>query len=68
MWLIEIILGIAELWCSWRLYVCLAAAAGVAVALHNAIPDQVWVWFISLPVVIAGIALGVWWQTRRDNA
>jgi hypothetical protein len=43
MWLIDLIGGIAEFWCSWRLYVCGGIAVGIAVALHNGFPDQAWV-------------------------
>jgi hypothetical protein len=67
MWLIELIVGIAELWCSLRFYLCFGIAVGIAVALHNTFPDQGWVWFVSVPTAIIGIGLGFWWQIRADD-
>jgi hypothetical protein len=68
MGLIELIEGIVELWCSWRFYVCLCLAAGIAISLHNTFPHQSWVWFVSVPTVIAGIGLGFRWQARADKS
>ena len=67
MWLIDLIGGIAELWSSWRLYVCLGISIGIATCLHFAFPDQMWVWFLSVPVMIAGFTLGYRWQIRADR-
>ena len=67
MMLIDLFGGIAELWCSWRLYICLGIVVGFAVGLHNTFPDQAWTWFVSVPTVIIGIGFGFWWQIRADG-
>jgi hypothetical protein len=68
MWFIELMGGVFELWCSWRLYVCLGVAMGIAATLHQAFPDQNWVWFVSMPTMITGFALGFWWQLQADRS
>ena len=67
MWLIDLIGGIFELWTSWRLYLCLAITFGIAAFLHFVFPDQVWPWFISVPIVTFGFSFGFWWQIRADR-
>lgn len=67
MWFIDLIGGIAELWSSWRFYVCLGISIGAASLLHFTFPDQTWVWFISIPLLICGLSLGLWWQARAGN-
>jgi predicted branched-subunit amino acid permease len=64
--LLELIEGIVELWCSWRFYLCLAVGLGVAVLLHHLVPDQGWVYLMSVPLVIAALVGGWRWQVAAD--
>jgi uncharacterized membrane protein YedE/YeeE len=68
MFIIDVICGIIEAWCSWRFYICVGISVGVAIALHNTFPAQTWVWLISVPTVIAGIGFGIWWQIQADRS
>jgi len=64
--LLELIVGIIELWCSWRLYLCLAIGLGIAVFLHSSFPEDAWVWFFSVPFAVGSIIVGWRWQRAVD--
>jgi hypothetical protein len=65
--LIETISAIIELFCSWRLYLCVAVGVGGAIILHRVFPDVWRVWFVSVPFVIATLVAGWRWQRAADN-
>ena len=49
---LEIIDGIVDLITSWRLYLCIAIGALLAYFLHSIFPEENWVYFLSVPIVI----------------
>lgn len=61
---LEIIWEIADLFCSWRLYLCLGPALLGAFFLHASFPDASWPWFISIPIVITALCGGLYWDWR----
>jgi NADH:ubiquinone oxidoreductase subunit 3 (subunit A) len=65
--IIELILGIVDLCCRWRFFICFGITMGIFAAMHNSFPDQAWVWFVTVPVVITGMCFGSWWQFRADR-
>jgi hypothetical protein len=66
MTLLEVIDGIVDLVCSWRLYLCLGIGVGVAALFHASFPDRVWVWFVSVPLVVTSFIVGWRWQEAAD--
>ena len=65
--LLHLIEGLAELWCSWRLYLCLGVGLGAAFLLHRLLPEANWILFISVPLGIASFVLGVRRQVEADR-
>ncbi|BET67789.1 hypothetical protein ASA1KI_27070 [Opitutales bacterium ASA1] len=53
--------------CSWRIYVCVIPAALLAFWLHQAFPDAMWPWFISVPAVIGAVIVGLSWDVRANS-
>ncbi len=65
--IIELILAIGEFLMSWRLYLCLLVSVGAAFMLHEKFPENDWVYFISVPLVVTSIVGSLVWQVRSDN-
>jgi hypothetical protein len=51
--------------CSWRMALCVIPVLLIDYALHNWFPDAAWPWFISIPLTVGAIALGVDWERRN---
>jgi len=68
MWFIDLVVELCQLWLSWRFFVCLLVSVSLAILLHSRFEGQVWVWFISVPMVVGSLVLGWWWQERADAA
>ena len=64
--LIEVILDIAEIFLSWRLYVMIALNALVIWGVISLVPDQTARWIICVPLGIVGVVVGFYWQVRAD--
>jgi len=67
MWFVELVAGMLDWWCSWRVYLCLVLSLGTAAALHDRFNDQAWVPFVSVPIAVIGAGFGFWWQSRADR-
>jgi hypothetical protein len=65
--ILDIVCEIADLWLSWRFYLCVATSVGLAIFLHTTFEDHTWVWFISIPLVLFGFVLGFCWQAQADR-
>jgi hypothetical protein len=65
--LLELIEGLVELWCLWRLYLCVAIGVLLAMLLHHSIGDAVWVWFVSVPVVKSDSSSGGCGSARQTS-
>ena len=48
---LEVIFEIADLFVSWRFYVCAIPVILVAVVVQNAWPNSAWPWFFTVPLV-----------------
>jgi hypothetical protein len=62
--LFDLIFDIADLFASWRFYVCVVPAVLVAFLVHNSWPDAIWPWFFTAPVVLGAVVGGLWWDCR----
>jgi hypothetical protein len=67
MMIIEIIMEIADLFVSWRFYVCVVPAVLLAVLVHNSWPGAVWPWFVTVPLVSGAVIGGFWWDCRSPS-
>lgn len=64
---LDLILSIAELLVSWRLYVTwLATSCLVALALTE-IPNNVTAYSVAIPIGVAGFFGGFYWQIKADS-
>jgi hypothetical protein len=66
-WIIDIILMLAVELCSWRVWLCMAAAAGIVVGLNALYPEKDGLWSLSYPAAIMVIAMGFWWEHRAHR-
>jgi hypothetical protein len=67
MGILEIIGELADLWTSWRFYLCVALSVGGALFIHARFGDEMRVWFISIPLVIVGIGSGLVWEIKAEK-
>ena len=65
--LFDIVGELADAFCSWRLYVCLAPALLVAYYLHESFSGARWPWFISVPLVISAFVVGLRWDWKASQ-
>jgi hypothetical protein len=65
--IIELILEIVDLCCHWRFFICFGITMAIFGTMHTSFPDQAWVWFVTVPIMITGIGFGCWWQIRADR-
>jgi len=64
---IDIILMIADEFCSWRVWLCIGIAVGIVAGLYYKYPEQDGIWSVSFPAAIIVTAMGFWWQYRADR-
>ena len=67
MWVIELILLLAEELFSWRIFLCLLIAIGIVVGLYFKYPEQDGLWSVSYPAAFIIVALGVVWHIRSER-
>ncbi len=65
--LLEILGELADAFCSWRLYLCVAPALLAAYFLHESFPTARWPWLISVPLVLGAFAVGLRWDWRANR-
>jgi hypothetical protein len=53
-----------DFWRPWRFIVCLALSVWFAFWLHGKLGPEPWVYFLSVPSVLAGVVLGIIWEAR----
>lgn len=65
MWL-ELLGGLAELFCSWRVYACVVPALFGMWILHESFPGAQWPNFVSIPLVIVAFVVGIRWEWKAS--
>ena len=65
--LLELLFYIGDAFSSWRFYLCVLVSVPIAVWLHNSFGHDIWVWCLSVPIVLAGIIGGFVWKIREDK-
>lgn len=58
---------LGEFFCSWRFYLCVLLSVPLAMLLHERFGNDSWVWFVSVPIVTAGLGGGWIWQWKHDQ-
>ena len=56
-----------DLWWSWRFYLCLGISILLAFSIHGKFGSDPWVFFLSVPCVLAGLLAGFVWQARSES-
>jgi hypothetical protein len=59
--LIDLVRWIVDCCTYWRFWIPVVGT-GPAFLLNYYLPGEFWPWFISVPVVVLGLAVGSWWQ------
>jgi hypothetical protein len=67
MWILELIVSVWSASETWRLYLSIGIALGLAALIYFAFAGQAWTWFIIIPLAVAGILFGVYWHYNADN-
>ncbi len=62
--LLMLILDLLASVMSWRLMVPFAAAVGICAMLHVFHSGGSWVSYATPPVILTGVSVGLWWETR----
>jgi hypothetical protein len=61
----ELLFGIVDVGCYWRVVVSLAAAALLVGAICASVTNEVVQVILSIPVAFTGLVLGVIWQANH---
>ena len=64
--LLELIVAIGELICSWRFFLAAAATGLIVAFVYWVVDAETLRLAISIPVALIGFATGLIWQIRND--
>jgi len=64
--LIDLMLTFVERISHWRFWIPVVASASAFLVNYHR-PGQLWPWFISVPILVLGFAVGSWWQYVWHN-
>jgi len=67
MWLIFILFEMATIIFAWRHFAVALPTGLVALWIHDHFSNTEWAWFVSAPVMIAGIVAGLVWQWAHEK-
>jgi len=59
--------ALGEVFFSWRFYLGVLLSVPIAMWLHERFGNEPWVWFVSVPIVTAGLGGGWIWQWKHDQ-
>ena len=62
----DFIIEVADVFWSWRVYLCVIPAILLACFLHNKWPDARWLWFLTVPGVLYAFVVGLRWESRSS--
>ena len=62
--ILDLVSGIGELLTSWRFYLCAIPAISVAIAAGTQLQSSALAWVISVPVLLAGVGGGFYWEWK----
>ncbi len=62
----DIIMEVADLFWSWRVYLCVIPAILLACLLHDKWPEARWLWFLTVPSVVCALVVGIRWDYRSS--
>lgn len=66
MWdMLEFIGAIGEVFTSWRFFVCLLFTSAMVGLIYLVIPDQTVCLWVSIPVALVGVCIGIGWEWRN---
>lgn len=63
MLLVELLLWLP----AWRIWLSFLSSVAIMGIMHAIFPGQSWVWYVTLPIVVASFPLGAWWQYRSET-
>jgi len=66
MTIFEIIFELADVFYSWRIYLCVIPTVLLAWLLHDHWPEARWLYFLTVPSVVGALVLGLRWEYRAS--
>jgi hypothetical protein len=66
MTIFDIIFELADVFYSWRVYLCVIPTVLLAWLLHDHWPEARWLYFLTVPSVLGALVLGLRWEYRAS--
>jgi hypothetical protein len=66
MMIFEFIIEVADVFWSWRVYLCVVPAILLACLLHDKWPEACWLWCLTIPGVLCAFLVGLRWESRSS--